>query len=98
MNAHKFVKQYGWDLSLIFIENWSSLSVHYGFNIDDLKRLVESHELVQRMGGNIDEIKAHADHVESNLNAGVYFKCVEGKTRAKINAWRQAIADVGACQ
>ena len=51
MKAVDFVKKFGWLLSKAFAENWSDLAIHYGFNIDDLKRLIESWELVEEYGG-----------------------------------------------
>lgn len=77
---------------------WFADDVDKMVSFDDLERLVESYELVERMGGDIEEIKAHANHVERNLNEGVYFKCVEEKTAKKLQAWKQAINDVESCQ
>lgn len=51
MKANGFVEKFGWLLSKAFVENWSDLAIHYGFDIADLKRLVESWELVQEYGG-----------------------------------------------
>lgn len=59
MEANKFIKEFGWELAKRdvaaiesgFIEREYFIE-HYGFDIlDDLKRLVESHELVEKHGG-----------------------------------------------
>ena len=56
----KFVGWYGGDTSFKFLKvKEQTISVHsgdqpYDFHIDDLKRLVESHELVESWGGLAD--------------------------------------------
>lgn len=59
MNAVEFVKKFGWDLAqrdVVCLETGfitkKDFLDHYGFEIlDDLKRLVESWELVESKGG-----------------------------------------------
>lgn len=52
-------------------------------DVDDLKRLVESHELVEKLGG-LDDARDE------------YFNCVQNNEASSYIA--QAIADVEACQ
>jgi hypothetical protein len=54
------------------------------FDMSDLKRLVESHELVESCGG--------LESVGEKLTHGMY------ESRAVIDRLKQAIADVEACQ
>ena len=59
MKANEFVKKFGLDLAKRDVRAFESgfikredIVEHYGFDIlDDLKRLVESHELVDKVGG-----------------------------------------------
>ena len=92
MKANEFVKKFGLDLAKLdvravksgFIKR-ESLVEHYGFDIlDDLKRLVESHELVELYGG-LDKAK---------------LRCYPAKhvTMESYHNLKQAIADVESCQ
>ena len=90
MKANEFVKKFGLDLAKLdvravkggFIKR-ESLVEHYGFDIlDDLKRLVESHELVKEHG-TIERAKEYANSP---------YTAPEVKERLK-----QAIADVESC-
>ena len=64
MKANEFVKKFGLDLAKLDVRAFESgfieredIVEHYGFDIlDDLKRLVESHELVENWGG-LDDAK-----------------------------------------
>lgn len=80
MKANEFVKKFGLDLA-----KREYIVEHYGFDIlDDLKRLVESHELVEAYGG-LDKAK---------------LRCYPAKhlTMQSYYALRNAIADVESCQ
>ena len=85
----KFVGWYGGDTSFKFLKvKEQTISVHsgdqpYDFHIDDLKRLVGSHELVQDYYG----LTKAKEHAESNYTAP------EIK-----DALKQAITDVEACK
>lgn len=76
MKATEFVKKFGLNTT----ENYADHCV----NINDLKRLVESHELVESCGG--------LESVGEKLTHGMY------ESRAVIARLKQAIADVEACQ
>lgn len=100
MRANEFVKKFGLVKSRDVVKNAPkddcSYSIEigiyldrYAFSkyevyIDDLKRLVESHELVEACGG-IDVVKRH-------LKEGNVFRFEEKPLM------RQAIADVESCQ
>ncbi len=54
MKANEFVKKFGWEEAKIICNGVFTGVVCYKWvelNIDDLKRLVESHELVEKHGG-----------------------------------------------
>lgn len=91
MKANEFVKKFGLKLAKRdvaaldsgFIKREDFLE-HYGFDIlDDLKRLIESHELVKEHG-TIERAKEYANSP---------YTAPEVKERLK-----QAIADVESCQ
>ena len=91
MKANEFVKKFGLklaqrDIAALdsgFIKREDFLE-HYGFDIlDDLKSLVESHELVEKHGG-LENAKDE------------YFSCVQNNEPASYVA--KAIADVESCQ
>ena len=103
MNAHEFVKQHGLDGAKYFLDlpcySINQLAMlESGLSCDDLKRLVESHELVAIHGyARSKSIVADApsdDHYYSWVlgDSGVYDKTVN------IGELRKAIADVEACQ
>lgn len=91
MNAVEFVRNFGWERSKKAV--WMSITefsrafdVDLGFiccNRTELKKLVESYELVERLGG-LEDAKDE------------YFNCIQNNEPAShIN---QAIADVEKCQ
>lgn len=57
MNVVEFIKLYGWEMSKAFLSNWSFLSKDYGFKVEELKKLVDAWELIQKRGG-LSEAKA----------------------------------------
>ena len=87
MKANEFVKQYGVNEAKRIIpiceKQGAGLTVSgYRVNLDDLKRLVESHELVSSYYG----LARAKEHAESNYTAP--------ELKA---ALKQAIADVESC-
>lgn len=68
----------------------------YEFSTDDLKRLVESHELVERCGG-LNSLKAWVKETKSKLSLATYFHCNKPLVLIQIEKAEQAIADVEAC-
>ena len=79
MKANEYVKQNGWTMARKAV---SECTYGYGINLDDLKRLVESHELVDSFGG--------LSYAERFLNENV--PCIDSVRLEK------AIADVESCQ
>lgn len=92
MKANEFVKEFGLELAKRDVAALASGFIkreafieHYGFDIlDDLKRLVESHELVESYGG----LSKARNHVERTIF----------KLSCQIIALKKAIADVESCQ
>lgn len=88
----KFVGWYGGDTSFKFLKvKEQTISVHsgdqpYDFHIDDLKRLVESHELVESCGG--------LESAKKELQRQSIFRWINPETERL----REAIADVESCQ
>ena len=87
MNAIDYFKKYGLKGSREHLD-WMVLvgarrDIH-GCFMDDLKRIVESHDLVKSCGG--------LDSVGEKLTHGMY------ESRAVIDRLKQAILDVESCQ
>ena len=89
--ANSFVNWYGGKTSFKFLKvKEQTISVHsgdqpYDFHIDALKRLVESHEIIQKDFGGVE--MADYEHRISGCYSDPYWIRV-----------KQAIADVEACQ
>lgn len=93
MKANEFVKKFGWDRAKREVALIGTIAMMCGDNDfnNDLKRLVESHELVEKHGG-IDSLND--------------LFCVHGMSSARVMAVNgltyadamQAIADVESCQ
>ena len=97
MKANEFVEKFGLklaqrDIAALdsgFIKREDFLE-HYGFDIlDDLKRLIESHELIELTGGlemakSVLDIEINAKHYEYDAS--------------KVTQLSKAIADVESCQ
>ena len=89
MKANEFVKKFGWEEAKIICNGVFTGVVCYKWvelNIDDLKRLVESHELVESYGG-MDRIKEDTSDLEDWEESSSLWREVE-----------KAIADVESCQ
>ena len=99
MKADEFIKKFGWERAKELVNGlkvgWYTNGIktvpaivldngETWVNYDDLKRLVESHELVEACGG-IDVVKRH-------LKEGNVFRFEEKPLMG------QAIADVESCQ
>ena len=93
MKANEFVRKYGLDYAKRDVAAYESgfitksdFTEHYGFEIlDELKRLVESHELVEEYGG-LDKAKTQAERFRLNTCIKMHgFMC-------------RIISDVESCQ
>ena len=102
MKANEFVKKFGLDLAKLDVRAFESgfikredIVEHYGFDIlDDLKRLVESHELVLEWKlPEDDEIGLDG----ANLYLDYYAHYTSDEEKAKLDRLKQAIADVESC-
>ncbi len=105
MQANEFVKKFGLKLAQRdvaalksgFIKREDFLE-HYGFDIlDDLKRLVESHKLVEKCGG-IESLKSWLNYEKRMVDLSVYFHCNKPPVLLNIDIAEKAIADVESCQ
>ena len=90
MKANEFVKKFGWEKAKKIVGGFNynssnkfitSLKDNSAIHIDDLKRLVESHELMESKGG----LDAAKNIVKSQHNLYTDMRLV------------QAIADVESC-
>lgn len=87
MKANEFVKKYGWGESIAFLSLDSDVEIVYTASFfDDLKRLVESHELVESKGGLIKAKEILADNPVWCSGSKRYSSPLE-----------RAIADVESC-
>lgn len=84
MQANEFVKKLGWDDAIALVNASNICGIDKSIvDIEELKRLVESHELVEKLGG-LENAKDE------------YFSCVQNNEPASYIA--KAIADVESCQ
>lgn len=88
MKANEFVKKFGWEESkaLVNAQSWTMRQIALSTTVDtkELTRLVESHELVEKLGG-IDKCK------------GLVHVCIFKGRGSYASRLKQAIADVEAC-
>lgn len=93
MKANEFVKKFGLDLARRDVAALESgfikkedFSEHYGFEIlDELKRIVESHELIEKDFKSVE--MAEYEYMVSGDYSDIYWVRV-----------KQAITDVESCQ
>lgn len=84
MKANEFVKKFGWEEAKNIVDASEIISIDTNIvDINQLKRLVESHELVESCGG--------LQSVGEKLTHGLH------ESRAVIERLKQAIADVESC-
>lgn len=81
MKANEYIKEYGLDIAKKAV---SECTYGYGIDLIELKRLVESHDLIESCGG--------LESVGEKLTHGMY------ESRAVIDRLKQAILDVESCQ
>ena len=97
MNAHKFVKEKGIEVAKDVVADYPYSPTFYNGSMDDLKRIVESHELVEKCGG-IDACKRKVD--KQKQKPSKRFICWVDCNGKNVTVYEmlQAIADVEACQ
>ena len=87
MKANEFVRKYGIAEAKAFLSLDSEVEIVYTASFfDDLKRLVESHEMVESYGG--------LEDAKKELQRQSILRWINPETEAL----RQAIADVESCQ
>ena len=95
MKANEFVKKFGWEKAKKIVGGFNynssnkfitSLKDNSAIHIDDLKRLVESHELVEKVGG--------LENAKTFDEDSVY--CIAHLT--DLDSLKKSIADVESCQ
>lgn len=84
MKANEFFKKHGWNDTKVMIESPFGLG-EYEYLWDDLKRLVESHELVEKLGG--------LESAKKELQRQSILRWISPETERL----RVAIADVESC-
>lgn len=97
MKANEFVKKFGWEEAKKIVGEFNynsrnkfitSLKDNSAINIYDLKRLIESHELVEKVGG----LSMAKDFYEN-------FECVHvGLDLVSCRSLGKAILDVESCK
>ena len=94
MKANEYINKYGVDCAKEILKHNQDL-MNISFFID-LKRLVESHELVKKMGGLNGAINS-LSLLECSLAIDLYHGVVGVNAEAQISELKQAIADVESC-
>lgn len=109
MQASEFVKKFGIDHTKYLIEGseliefaiHSTCAGKYHMDtvsVDDLKRLVESYEVVESLGG-LDEAKKRLQQANEEFSILISFKNKSGAICSVYNhVLTKAIADVESCQ
>ena len=75
--AKKFIGWYGGDTAFKFIKvKEKTISVHsgdqpYDFHINELKSLVESHELIESVGGWSNATALYDEHLDKDLGRSI---------------------------
>ena len=97
MNAHKFVKEKGIEVAKDVVADYPYAPTFYNGSMDDLKRIVESHELVEiytrRFNGDAEWFFV-SEYCKKN-RISPFFS--ENYNKAS-GIYKQAIADVESCQ
>lgn len=101
MRANDFVRRYGWGYAKEIVRKLSVNDTFYlniggEIIIEDLKRLVESHELVESFGG-LDLAKECLSQLPNKHQSYTLTRDDTGKTTQSFKL-QQAIADVESCQ
>lgn len=96
MRANEYIKQYGLDKAreLYNSDDWSTVSEYF---LISLKRLIESHELVETYNG-INGAKNTLNLFVASIEIGLYHGVDGVNSELEIPRIKQAIADVESCQ
>ena len=109
MKANEFVKKFGWNDARVCILNCACPEDRWFMrhgdlvsdqDFDDLKRLVESHEMVEKFGG-LDKAKKSLEKAYKRFTTKISYSVeIDDKTYLTgvfIEDLEQAIADVESC-
>ncbi|QHJ78583.1 MAG: hypothetical protein [Caudoviricetes sp.] len=78
MKANEFIKKYGLDEAKVFVRSViDHLSMGDDFNVQELKRLIDSHELVDKCGGLIPCKKILVTRIRHKPNAEYFMVHLE---------------------
>lgn len=87
MKANEFVKKSGWDYAIALVNASNICGIDKSIvDIEELKRLIESHELVESFGS-VSQAKFWVDMMDGS-----------DSMQKRIDRVKQAIADVESCQ
>lgn len=95
MKANEFIKKHGLDYAKERLDYCKNARL-VGMEID-LKRLVESHDLVEKHGGLISARK-YMKFLQSSVDIGLYHGLDDVDYKTEIPLIEQAISDVESCQ
>ena len=93
MDANEFVKVFGLDIAKIAI---NECPPEYGLDIIELKRLVESNELVVQFGG-LEGARSHLESIRFNIATKTWFGQALLNWSMCTDKLEKAIADVESC-
>ena len=93
MKANEYVKQNGWTMARKAV---SECTYGYGIDLDELKRLVESHELVVQCGG-LEDARSHLESIRFNIATKTWFGQALLNWSMYADKLEKAIADVESC-
>ncbi|WP_312969757.1 hypothetical protein [Acinetobacter gerneri] len=101
MKANEFVKKFGIEKAKEFLDLPSYtvdqlLMLQSGLRCDELQKLVESHELVEKHGGLVSS-KKYLKFLQSSVDIGLYHGLDNVDYKTEIPEMEKAIADVESC-
>lgn len=96
MKANKFVKENGIEKCKRILDDLTDQG-HNGDFYKELKRLVESHELVVQCGG-LEDARSHLESIRFNIATKTWFGQALLNWSMYADKLEKAIADVESCQ
>ena len=94
MRANEFVKKFGWEYAKHILTDEAPLVMDLNYN--DLKPLVESHELVVQCGG-LEDARSHLESIRFNIATKTWFGQALLNWSMYADKLEKAIADVESC-
>ena len=94
VKANEYVKQNGWAMARKAV---AECTYGYGIDLDDIKRLVEAHEII-KIFKSLDHAKTEAQACEHSKHSEILVKLDVGVGYIWLSRVKQAIADVESCQ